>query len=97
MITATEARDKTKYNSLILDLEKEIEKGIQKAIDEGKYICIMDIKTDTPDYVRDEIRKKLTELGYKSDIPVYEPMPYGCPSDQWRYYDTIRISWESNT
>lgn len=33
MITAREARDKTKYNSLILDLEKEIEKGIQKAID----------------------------------------------------------------
>lgn len=97
MITAREARDKTKYNSLILDLEKKIEKGIQKAIDEGKYECIIDIDTGTPDYVRDEIKKELDKLGYKHKIPAYEPMPYGCPSEQWRYYDKIIINWESNT
>lgn len=94
MITAREARDKTKYNSTILELEKEIEKEIQKAIDNGKYSCLIDIKTDTSDYIRDVIRNKLIELGYLCDVPIYESMPYGCPSDQWRYYDTIHISWE---
>lgn len=93
MITASEARNKTKYNSTILEIKKEIEKTIQNAIDNGKYDCVMDIDIDTSDYIREVIRKELLKLGYQCNIPCYEQKPYNCPSDQWRYYDTIHISW----
>lgn len=93
MINAITARDKTKFQKKILELKDDIEKGIDKAISEGKYECEVAFDCDLPTTVRKEIGKELEENGYHFMMPAYEKQPAGIPCDQAKYYDYLTINW----
>ena len=94
MINALDACLKTKHKAEINLVKEQIEKGIKNAIERGEYACDIDIGSGTPQYVRDEIEKWLSDLMYRVDIPKYESQ-HGCPADQMTYWNTVHISWES--
>lgn len=78
----------------INNFKEEIGKAIDKAICEGRFECEVSFNTDIPDSIRDEVASHLKDLGYECEIPKHEDCPANCPSDQWRWYDTLKISWE---
>lgn len=93
MITAREAYDKTRFQKQILQFKKDIEKGIEKAISEGKYECTIMFDIGLPDSIRNEIGDELNELGYYHTMPPYKKQPSGIPCDQADYYDYLKITW----
>lgn len=93
IMKASEAHNESQYNKVILDLENKIAEEIKKTTVKGEYKVSISIPTDTANYVREALREKLKELGYEYNIPPYEKRPAGCPTEQWRWYDNITISW----
>lgn len=93
MIDAIRAFEKTKHNFEINLVKNNIENGVTKAIEKGKYSCRITIGADTKQFVRDEIKEWLIELGYRCAIPKYESQN-GCPHNQMLYWNDIYISWE---
>ena len=97
MKTAATAFQETKFCKEIIDFKKNVETSIEKAISSGNYECEVSFSTDVPDSVRDKVRDELRKLGYNVTIPKYEARPSGCPAEQWRYFDTAKINWMSDT
>ena len=66
-----------------------------ETVNEGQFATSIDIKIDTPDYVRKAIEDELVnELGYS--ITISDNRGYSGPSDQGPMFDHITISWEEN-
>ena len=97
MITAQKAFNETKHHATIIKIVNEIDNEIKKEIQKGNYEARIGIRSDTPEYVREEIRQLLKSLGYNFDVPVYKIDPIynfdNAPCDQAIYYDYIKVNW----
>ena len=96
MKTATIAFQETKFCKEIIDFKRSIEAEIEKAISSGNYECEVSFSTDIPDSIRDKVRDELRRLGYEVAIPKHEDKPFGCPAEQWKYWDVAKINWMSS-
>lgn len=94
MINARQANFESKNLKKVSEIEDEIAKGIQNAIENGNFTCDVNIQLDTSKEVRSRIRDDLQKLGYDVLISDNKESERGCPVDQCSYYDVIRISWE---
>ena len=97
MKRASEARQEAKTYKEIAKLKDDIENSIEKAITKGKFSTTVSFSCEVPDSIRNEIVSEMESLGYHIAMPKYEPMPAGCPSDQWKMYDSVAISWSEIT
>ena len=93
MINAYEARRRTVMATKCKDIMKEIEISIDEATKAGFYDT--SISLDNPDKkIIDALCEELTKLDYKVRYDPAEPLPIGCPSDQWDFYSHLWIGWK---
>lgn len=100
MIKASEAKRKSIINSKGKKYLEELEVKINRAIEDGVYsayisISLLEPKNNTENQeIMDAVVKELVNLGYKVDLKFAEPLPAGCPSDQWQFSNGhIRVEW----
>jgi len=102
MIKASEAKRKSIINSKGKKYLDELETKINRAVKEGKQSAYIGIGLTEPDSafypenqdIRDAVVEELVKLGYKVDFKYAEPLPTGCPSDQWMFDNGhIKVEW----
>lgn len=93
MIDAKKARQKSLINSELKNKMENIEKEIIQATDEGFFGTTVRMLRSS-DEVANVICKELTDLGYEVEYEHAKPLPSGCPSDQWDFYDHLHIRWD---
>ena len=75
------------------EIENEIEKGINEAIEKGRYECrVCPFQSMSPE-VKARIIEDLTKLGYKVEIEDNDTKYKNAPCDQRPWYDDITINW----
>lgn len=98
MINAQTAKRKAILNTKALNFMSNIESQIEYEVSKGsmKVIITHHFKDDPEgNEILDAVKEKLIELGYSVKLRFAEPIPYGCPTDQWDYNNgNINISWE---
>lgn len=102
MIKASEAKRKSLINSKGKKLLEKLERQIIRAVDDGVFSASISIDLleqkngfDTENKeLMDAVVKELVNLGYKVDFKFADPLPAGCPSDQWQFSNGhIRVEW----
>lgn len=93
MIDAKKARQKSLISSELKNKMENIEKEIIQATAEGLFGTTVRMLC-TSDEVVDVLCKELTDLGYEVEYEPSKPLPPGCPSDQWDFYDHLHIRWD---
>jgi hypothetical protein len=102
MIKASEAKRKSIINSKGKKYLDELEKHINHAIKDG--LCSattsIDLTESNAAYnnenleIRNAVVEELVQLGYTVDFKYAKPLPSGCPSDQWDFYNGhIKVTW----
>lgn len=92
MISAEQARYKSKYQKTQNEMLKQIEKEINRAINDGVMECGYYMPVDTEQSLRDSIQQILEQLGYSVSMP--EKRPISILGNEQRLYDTVTISWK---
>lgn len=77
----------------VKEIENEIEKGINEAIEKGQYKCRVCPFTQMSKEVKARIIEDLTKLGYKVEIEDNDIKYKNAPCDQRPWYDDIIINW----
>ena len=102
MISANEAKRKSIINAKGKKYLDNLEKYVNKAINDGMRSATMSIDlTDNLDglhnenqEIRNAIVEELVNLGYTVDFEFAKPLPTGYPSDQWQFNNGhIRVDW----
>lgn len=104
MITAKEARIKSLTGTQVNAHMRNIELLIMDTIEKGAFNAVYhhclfekperDHENDA--LVMSEILKRLGDLGYRTNSKYCEPLPMGCPCDQWNPLNGfIEIYWNS--
>lgn len=91
MITAREARFKSKNGELIKEIKSDIETAINEAVEEGQFNCIVSFRISSSDEVRDHIKEDMEKLGYK--VKMTDERESNAPCDQAPWYDYITLEW----
>lgn len=102
MIKASEAKRKSLINSKGKKLLEKLEKQIIRAVDDGLCSARVSIGILKPENefhtenqeLMDAVEKELVNLGYKVELKFADPLPAGCPSDQWQFENGyIKVEW----
>lgn len=93
MIKASEAYFRSANGKEVKELELKIEEAINKAIDQGKFICFPSIPSKTSTEVRNRIKSDLEQLGYK--ITMADSRGSNAPAEQRDWWDTVTIDWQA--
>lgn len=102
MISASVAKRKSIINSKGKQYLDSLETYINRAIREGSRTATMGIDLVEPvglfgkenQEIKEAIVEELVNLGYTVDFEFAEPLPEGCPSDQWQFSNGhIRVEW----
>ena len=102
MIKASEAKRKSLINSKGKKLLDRLERQINCAVDDGLCSASISIGLTKPDNafhtenqeLMDAVVKELVNLGYKVEFKFADPLPAGCPSDQWSFDNGhIKVEW----
>lgn len=94
MIKADEARKRTLLNTELKQYMKDIEKGVIDAAERGQYHVYVYFQDNLDDKLVDILVNELASLGYSGTYKPAEPLPPGCPSDQWYSSASLKVSWE---
>lgn len=94
MISAKEARRKTLLNTKLKDIMGEIERSINNAIEDGQNSTDILFRQSLDPYILETLTKELESLGYIVAYKPADPLPIGCPVDQWNFNDYLLISWK---
>ena len=97
MMSAKEAKRKALLQTDYRRYKDEIEKQIEKAVSDGLLFVRIRIDFMTREYEKEIIEiisGELELLGYRTQYSLAEPLPPGCPSDQWDCYGYFYVSWE---
>ena len=94
MINAKEAKRKSILCGIAKNLMLDAEKQINKAIEKGKLEVDIQYGEGNAELIQTVIMPELKSLGYFVAFRAAEPIPPGCPSDQWMDWDVLHISWE---
>lgn len=93
MLSAKEAKNKTIIKTECSEILKRLEEEINSQIDKGCYTASVNLLREKKDNIA-IITEQLTNLGYKVTYTPAEPLPPGCPSDQWDFYSTLSVTWK---
>lgn len=96
MISAREAVRESVKHSKAMPYLSLIESYIQESTKNGLRECKVPIDLTEADceILISTIGKELYELGYTYEYKFALPLPKGCPSDQWDFYNGyIKIKW----
>lgn len=77
----------------VKEIEKEIEKGINEAIERGQFECTVCPYQQMISEIKKRITEDLTKLGYKVEIEDNDTKYKNVPCDQRPWYDDIIINW----
>lgn len=77
----------------VKEIEERIEKGINEAIEQGRFKCVVCPFTQMSQEIKARITEDLTKLGYKVSIEDNDTKYKNAPSDQRPWYDNITIDW----
>jgi len=77
----------------VKEIEERIEKGINEAIEKGRFECTVCPFTQMSQEVKNRIKEDLTNLGYKVEIEDNDVKYKNAPCDQRPWYDNITINW----
>lgn len=98
MINAQTAKRESLLNAKALTYMSNIETVINKAVKEGRMSATTNHRIeDNYDgkQLANAIKDKLVELGYVVEFRFAQPLPSGCPSDQWQFENgCITIKWD---
>ena len=75
------------------EIEKEIERGINEAIERGQFECVVCPYQQMSQEIKKRITEDLTKLGYKVEIEDNDTKYGDAPCDQRPWYDDITINW----
>lgn len=92
MISAEQARYRSKHQKIQNAMLKQIEKEIDGAINDGVMECGYYMPVDTKQNLRDNIQQILEQLGYSVSMP--EKRSISILGNEQRLYDTVTISWK---
>ena len=104
MITAKEARRKSSVGTRVDSHMRGIELLIIDATEKGLFNTTYnhgllehaERNHENDALVMTEILKRLDDLGYRTNSKYCEPLPTGCPIDQWNPFNGfIDIYWNS--
>ncbi len=93
MLSAKEAKNKTIIKTECSETMKRLEEVINNQIDKGCYTASVRLLHEKKDNIA-IIIDQLTNLGYKVNYTLEEPLPLGCPSDQWDFNSILSITWK---
>lgn len=98
MINARTAKRESLLNSKALAYMSNIETMINRAVKEGHMSATTNHGIeDNHDgkQLANAIKDKLVELGYVIEFEFAQPLPSGCPSDQWQFENGhITVKWD---
>lgn len=94
MITAKEARFRTKHQKEVDEVLHQCEDAIEEAIKDGEFRTTCSAPVSLDDEVFNAVRCQLTENGYDVEITDHRHKDRNIPCDQGYYYEDIRICWE---
>lgn len=77
----------------VKEIEKEIKKGINEAIERGQFECTICPYQQMSQEIKERIIEDLTKLGYKVEIEDNDIKYGNAPCDQRPWYDDITINW----
>lgn len=99
MIDAKEAHRITIINGYAKKYIEILEKEIEKSAHNGEYNASINIdleKTKDNLEIMDAIITEFRDLGYDTTFKFADPLPRGCRSDQWNFYNGyIKIEWDA--
>ena len=93
MITAKEARFRTKHQKEVDDVLHQCEDAIEASIKDGEFYATCPVPVSLDDEVFDAVRFQLTESGFDVTITDHRHKDRNVPCDQGYYYEDIRICW----
>ena len=93
MISASEARFRSKNQSKINKILESANRAIENAINAGKYGCYVTIDIDTEQDIINAVEKIFEENGYVVITPNYENQMCGAINKQQIHYKYIELYW----
>ena len=95
VMTAKEMYRKTMISSKAMELMDDGMKKIMKQSSNGHFALRMAVDDrDKNDHeIIQAVQNELIANGYKVKFDPVQPLPSGCPSDQWDFYAYLNVGW----
>ena len=95
VMTAKEMYRKTMISSKAKELMDDVMKKIMKQSSNGHFALRMAVDDrDKNDHeIIQAVQNELIANGYKVKFDPVQPLPSGCPSDQWDCYAYLNVGW----
>ena len=95
VITAKEMYRKTMISSKAKELMDDVMKKIMKQSSNGHFALRMavDDRNKNDHEIIQAVQNELIANGSKVKFDPVQPLPSGCPSDQWDFYAYFNVGW----
>lgn len=95
VMTAKEMYRKAMISSKAKELMDDVMKKIMKQSSNGHFALRMavDDRDENDHEIIQAVRNELIANGYKVKFDPTQPLPSGCPSDQWDFYAYLNVGW----